>query len=289
MNQINFFIPDFYYKYTLNLRLINLLNEHPEYFHDNIKIGAVYGSFPGAIWNGGRWLGGITTSDNILATIEGLNDLGVPLRFTFTNCLLEDTHVYDAYCNLIMKYADNGKNEVLVNSSMLEQYLREKYPNFKYILSTTKCERDVNKINKACEKYDFVVPDYRDNPNDEFLSKLEHKDHIELLVNAYCPPSCTQRLKHYSVLSERQLKFDDCPDRIDCNFQYNSFFDTLEYPTVIKADELYGKYVNMGFFNFKIEGRTVHNMDLIESYVYYLVKPEYKDKVRYILVRATWN
>ena len=287
---INFYIPDFYYQYNLNIKLITLLKDHPEYFYDNIGIGAVYGTFPGAIWNGGRWLRGITTSDNIKATIEGFNNLNIPVRFTFTNCLLDDMHVYDAYCNLIMKCADNGQNEVLVNSESLENYLRNRYPNFKYILSTTKCERNIDKINEACSRYDLVVTDYRDNTNDEFLNGLIDKNKIELLINAYCPPTCTQRLKHYSILSENQLNFSDCKHNdIDCNAPSNSFFDILKYPTVIKVCDLYGKYVDMGFSNFKIEGRTLHAMDIIESYVYYMVKPEFKDKIRYTLVRSVWN
>lgn len=36
----------------------------------------------------------------------------------------------------------------------------------------------------------------------------------------------------------------------------------------------------MGFNNFKIEGRVLSKPNVIESYVYYLVKPEYRDRVR---------
>jgi hypothetical protein len=64
MNQkINFYLPDFYYKKDLNLELILLLKEHPEYFYDNINIGAVYGVFPGSIWNGGRLFPGTIVND----------------------------------------------------------------------------------------------------------------------------------------------------------------------------------------------------------------------------------
>ena len=51
---IYFHIPGFFEFYGINIRLIELMKEHPEYFYDNIKIGSVYGSFPSAIWNGGR-------------------------------------------------------------------------------------------------------------------------------------------------------------------------------------------------------------------------------------------
>ena len=36
----------------------------------------------------------------------------------------------------------------------------------------------------------------------------------------------------------------------------------------------------MGFCNFKIEGRVLHSANVIESYVYYMVKPEHRDRVR---------
>lgn len=67
------------------------------------------------------------------------------------------------------------------------------------------------------------------------------------------------------------------------------FYEILEYPTVIKVDDLYNKYLNMSFSNFKIEGRNLHSFNVIESYIYYLVKPNYKDLVRYELVKECWK
>lgn len=286
---INFYLPDFYYQYQLNIKLITMLQEHPEYFHDNIKIGAVYGSFPGAIWNGGRLMSGITDIENIKNTIAAFNDLGVPVRFTFTNCLVGKDQIYDTYCNMIMTCADNGMNEVLVNTEVLEDYLRDKYPNFKYLLSTTRCERDVDKINEACEKYYLVVPDFRDNVNFDYLNKLNHKDNIELLINAYCDPDCKMRPQHYQQLAADQMAFASRASFWGCDAMGRPFHEALKLPTVIKVEDLYTKYTDMGFSNFKIEGRTLHSYEIIESYVYYLVKSEYKDFVRHELVRYCWQ
>lgn len=36
----------------------------------------------------------------------------------------------------------------------------------------------------------------------------------------------------------------------------------------------------MGYENFKIEGRLMHPADILESYMYYMVKPEYRDMLR---------
>ena len=290
LNQkIKFYLPDFYYQYKLNKKLVELLHEHPEYFYDNIQISAVYGSFPSAIWNGGRLMTGTTTNDNIKNTIAGFNNIGIPVRFTFTNCLIEKEHVYDTYCNMIMDYANNGMNEVLVNSPILEEYLRNKYPNFKYILSTTRCERDINKINDACENYDLVVPDYRDNIDFDYLNKLKHKDKIELLINAYCDPDCKIRSKHYEQLSKDQITFAPYSTFTSCDVMGRAFMEAQKLPTVMKVEDLYGKYTELGFSNFKIEGRTLHSYEIIESYIYYLVKTEYKDIVRHDLVRHCWN
>jgi collagenase-like PrtC family protease len=248
----------------------------------------VYGTFPGAIWNGGRVFHGTTNADNIEQTIKGFNDLGVPVRFTFTNCLLEEKHVYDTYCNLIMEKANNGMNKVLVNSYVLEDYLRNEYPNFKYISSTTKCERSLDAINDACKKYDLVVTDYRDNVDDAFLSSLKHKDKIEILINANCNPACQRRSQHYTDLSARQLGFDNSPFSI-CSDERKSFYEVLNlYPTVLRDADM-KKFQEIGFSNFKIEGRTNHNADVIESYVYYMVKPEYRDEVRLKMIRELWR
>ena len=51
---MNFYLPDFYNKFQLNYTIITLFQSQPEYFNENIHIGAIYGSFPGMIWNGGR-------------------------------------------------------------------------------------------------------------------------------------------------------------------------------------------------------------------------------------------
>lgn len=55
---IKFHLPDFCGNYKMNLYLADTLNEHPEYFYDDIKIASSYGCFPPAAWNGGRTVTG---------------------------------------------------------------------------------------------------------------------------------------------------------------------------------------------------------------------------------------
>jgi collagenase-like PrtC family protease len=268
------------------MNVITKLLTDSEMFMDNISIGAVYGSFPGAYWNGGRVMNGITDKQNIRATINAFNDQNVPIRFTFTNQLINKSLLYDPYCNMIMDLANNGMNEVLVNSPLLEKFLREHYPNFKYVSSTTKCITDVDGINKECEKYDMVVMDYRNNLDIDFHSKLKYKDKIEILINACCSPSCTRRKEHYEYLSRCQIDMK-LADRF-CDILAKSFWDSLKFNTVIKVDDLYNYYVPQGFKNFKIEGRTLHPIDVIDAYMYYMVKPEYQNELRNKLIKILW-
>ena len=288
MKDINFYIPDFYYKNELNILLVRLIKEHPECFYNNVKIGAFYGSFPNCIWNGGRVCFGFSGKEQVEETINTYYELNIPLRFTFTNCLIEEKHLDDYYCNMILELANNKNNEILVNSPILEKYLRENYPNYKFILSTTRCERNIDKINEACEKYFLVVPDSRDNNNPAFFNQLKHKDKVELLTNPYCDPNCSYRKQHYTDLSRDQLELTQ-KAIVSCEVDKRSFFDITNMSHFISTDLIYKQYVPLGFEHFKIEGRTVHILDLIESYVYFLVKPEFKDQIRYVLIKSLWR
>ena len=57
------------------------------------------------------------------------------VNFSILRILLEEKHLYDTYCNLIMDMADNGMNQVLVNREVLGDYLREKYGSVSKVLT----------------------------------------------------------------------------------------------------------------------------------------------------------
>ncbi len=198
-HKIYWHLPGFCYFRLLNQVLMNLMKDYPDCFREGYCIGSVYGTFPGAIWNGGRAVFGITGKDDIAAILKIYNSRGIPVRFTWTNSLLEEKHVYDTYCNLIMKLADNGMNQVLVNQPVLEDYIRRNYPDFKLISSTTKRITDVKGLREELDKdYFLVVLDYDLNHNEEVLSAIQDKAYrIEILVNEVCYPGCPKRSEHY--------------------------------------------------------------------------------------------
>lgn len=279
---VKWHLPGFFLFFYLNQVVINLMKEYPEKFREGYQVGSVYGTFPGAIWNGGRAVFGITSKGDMKKIIDTFNRFEVPVRFTWTNPLIEEKHVTDTYCNLIMSQANNGKNEVLVNSPSLEEYLRANYPNFGFISSTTKRLTSLEAIKKELEgQYKLVVLDYDLNHNEEVLKELEPvADRIEILVDEICFPGCKKRSEHYRDEALMQLTYEKgtvfpCPNRTT----KPSFEECKKRPAFISNEEI-GSYIERGYTNFKIVGRGLPQEMVLESYLYYLVKEEEREFIR---------
>lgn len=291
-----FHLPDFVRHFKLNMILLEMLNRQPEIFYDGVEIASVYGTFPGSVWNGGRSFSGKIDAKSVQGILEKFNSRNIPLRFTFTNPHVGPEHLRDPFCNTCMKMADNGMNEVIVVSPLLEDYIRNKYPNFKITSSTCKQIEDMDKLCEELEKdYNLVVLDYNWNNKFEMLEKIPHKEKCELLVNACCTPNCKRRKEHYDFVGEYQIKITEHMKHPDEPFNFRDFecpqmgmalYQTIDYPTHISPKDIYNRYVPMGYENFKIEGRSVPDINILEAYVYYMIKPEYRDEARLFMLLA---
>lgn len=204
-----FHIPDIWVHKDLNLYLIDMIKNHPEFFYDDIEIASCYGCFPSALWNGGRALGGLALETQIQSTIKAFNDRNVPIRYTFTNPTLTEKDLKDKFCNHLCAIAENGFNELIVNKPFLEDYVRRNYPKFPLISSTVKQIEDYDQLMEEFKKdYKLVVLDYNWNNDFEKLDKIpqELRSRVEILINPYCTPHCKRRKQHYEVLGESQRK-----------------------------------------------------------------------------------
>ena len=295
-----FHLPGIYTHFKFNLIFATVLEQFPQYFRD-VEIASFYGAFPQSIWNGGRTQEGLCDKKYVKMVLNAFNEKGIPVRFTFTNPALEKKHLNDKFCNMVMSLANNGLNEAIVVSPILEEYIRKNYPKFKLTSSTCKRLDDGERLAAELEKdYSIVVVDYDLNNKFDILEKLPHKDKCEFLVNSNCRPACPNRAQHYYNVGVQQInyanhmrKYPDQPyDPIifgdgkdqNCPFFTRNIFDVRDLSTNIKPDDIWEKYLPMGFEQFKIEGRTAWLFNLIETYVYYMAKPEFADKARYTLI-----
>lgn len=208
---------------------------------------------------------------------------------------------------MVLSLANNGLNEVIVVSPLLEDYIRKNYPKYKITSSTCKRITDSQQLCSEVEKdYHIVVIDYDLNHDFDALSKISDKKKCELLVNACCNPECPIRSEHYKAIGLQQIayanhvrKYKNVPFNsenllrehpeiqrfADCPCSERSLFDIVSLKNHITPDEIWNKYIPMGFEQFKLEGRTFDTFNLIEHYMYYMAKPELKDRARYEFLR----
>lgn len=288
---MRFHLPSFTQHYSLNKMMIEYIRDTPEYFVDGLEIASVFGCFDGSIWNGGRGVGGEFDRKLTELVIKTFDELKIPLRFTFTNPLLTEEHLSDKNCNEIMKMADNGLNQVIVMSDILENYIRENYPNYKITSSTCKEIRDMDGVNAELDKpYSLVVLDYNWNNKFDELEKIKDKARCEILVNALCQPNCPRRGEHYKAIGKVQI--DRCNAAysavggnftfkdFECPFMSRTVYDITGLSTYISPEAIKEKYIPMGFNEFKLEGRSAGDIEMLETYLFYFSKPETRDKLR---------
>lgn len=301
--RVRFHLPDFSGKFRLNLMFVEMFRSSPQYFREGVEIASVYGVFPPSIWNGGRTQGGVCDKSFVRSVIKAFNDRGIPLRFTFTNPALEKKHLNDDFCNMVVNMANNGLNEAIVVSPLLENYFRKNYPKYKLTSSTCKRITDPQALAAELEKdYHIVVIDYDLNNKFDILKDVPRKADCELLVNACCEPGCKRRSAHYQSIGQQQIAYNahikkypnvpfdaskiDTQNFRDCPYSKRGIFEIRELSTHISPDDIWEKYVPMGFEQFKIEGRTAGTLNILETYMYYMIKPECRDEARFRLLSS---
>lgn len=294
---VKFHLPGLRYNYPLNMMILSMMKAGPEFFRDNIEIASFFGEFPTSRWGGGRFCNADQCDSNFIKMVVAeYNKAGVPVRYTYTNPDLNEHDLEDPYCNFCMEVADNGMNEVLVVNETLEKYIREKYPSFKVNSSTCKEIKNIDALNAELEKdYNLVVLDYNLNNQWDFLEQITDKERCEILINACCIPNCPKRGEHYKFIGQQQKvvlmnqklpkdKQIKVPHWYCEHGEKNTLYKIMSFPTYVSPDDIFEKYVPMGFRNFKIEGRTGYLFNLIECYCHWLMKPEKRDEGRLMLI-----
>lgn len=281
-----FHLPGLFEFYELYRLFLPLFREHREYFYDRCEIGSVYGAPADCIWGGGRIGFGEEDPKNVLALMR---EYGVSSRLTFSNSLLREEHLHDRKCNaLCALFEDGGKqqNGVIIHSELLLDYLRDQYPGFYFVSSTTKVLTDFREFRHEAEREEFryIVPDFRLNRAFRQLSALPGylKDKTEFLCNECCAFGCTERKQCYENVSRRNLG-EDCEEHVctsgDAGKGYR-FSEAMKNPGFIGYEEIRDIYLPMGFSNFKIEGRGLGSALILEFLLYYLAKPEHQIEIR---------
>lgn len=278
----NFMLPGFYEHYDLYVIILHIIKDHPEFLHEKSNIYCLYGNIPFCTWDGGRIFNSYqsATMEQMQHIQNVYNDIfNIKIRFVFTNGLLTEEDCYDRYNNIALSIFHSDKNEIVVNSPVLENYIIKNYPKYNLISSTTKCITNIEEVKQELnkEQYKLICLDYNLNHNQKLLDNLteQEKEKVELLVNPICGPGCPHRKEHYRLNSLFSLTYGKKYNLRNCTIEEGIFYP-VNWPTVIQPEELYTSYVNKGFKYFKLEGRTLSDLDNLLTFTKYLIKPEYQ-------------
>lgn len=278
---IDYTLPDFTVGLKRNLVFAQLMRDCPQFFFDDVRIQSVYGCFPGCVVNGGRaFVREPYTARRIEATFEALDERGIAARLTFTNMLVEERHLEDPYFNLILDAAADHGAGVIVYSDLVDEYVRSRHPHMERTLSTTREILDADELNRALGAFDLVVLNYNKNKDLAFLDRIERTEGLEVMANELCNPGCPHRNEHYLHNSRDQLEGTVTEFR-RCNLSGKDFFKLAPTsPTILTNDDVRMLHARYGVPRFKIVGRGVAADVNLESYLYYLVRPEHRAGLR---------
>ncbi len=286
MNKIaHFHLPGLFEFYDFYSVFLPVFSEHREYFYDWCDIASIYGSSGDCLWGGGRVENGTANPENVFALLQSY---GISARLTFSNSLLKKNHLVDKKCNSLCKIFQTAKVQsgIIIHSDLLLEYLRQNYPQFYFVSSTTKVLTNFDDFEKELNGTDFkfVVPDFRLNKMYKNLDNLTpcQKNKVEFLCNECCWIGCKERKICYETVSRKNLG-ETCSEHI-CkapggNHGYK-FSLAMKNPSFISLQDIQDFYIPHGFSNFKIEGRGLGSAILLEFLLYYLTKPEYQLQVR---------
>lgn len=286
VNYAYFHLPGLYEFYDFYREFLPVYFNHKEFFFDWCKIGSIYGAPKDCLWSGGRTSDADASNKDVLNLIK---EYKISARLTFSNSLLNETNLKDLKCNNLCNLFNDENNGIIIYSDLLLDYIKEHYPKFYFVSSTTKVIINFEGLLKELNNKDFkyVVPDFRLNKAfDKFESlNQSQKNKMEFLCNECCYIGCKERKQCYENVSRKNLGLEPINDVCkapDLNYGY-SFSKTKKNPSFISLDDIKNKYMPLGFSNFKIEGRGLGSALLLEFILYYMTKPEYQINVRELL------
>ena len=266
------------------LPIIKMREHYPEIYYENRVISEIYGSFPGAIWNGRtpNYGGPSFTIQEIDKIRRDIENLGLSLNLTWNNHLVSGTDVYDRFCNSITEVFHNGKHSITVASPELFKYLKEKYPNFTYYQSVISTSNDKEGLVKKDSDFDYFLWTRSLNNNWEELNKvpMEERPYIEFLCNDACTPIC-KRMGHYNIVNKQLLNRSDERYFIGtyCTIDHDFIrYNAKRWPVTIGPEHI-DKYLENGYQHFKLCSRGDQKAILALKIIPYLVKPEYVEDV----------
>lgn len=223
-------------------------------------------------WNCGRVLKHMMReAEEVRAAGLEYERRNIAVYLTFTNLLLQEKHMKDAYgnamCIFFSRHNPTGRNSIIMANDVLRDHIRREYPKLKLVSSILKITNGGGKgrldaYKRLADEYDEVMVHPDDVLNYDLLEKIEDKERHILLINEYCIRNCPIRPLHYKSLSESALAFISYDSSTfekkqatnGCRNLYTLLADEHKSVLALNTPEIQ-RLRDMGFRHFKVQGR----------------------------------
>lgn len=274
---IYFVLPDFIEKNRVNNFLIDLSRNNLNYFKGPIYFTQISGCFPYSIWNG--------SLNSNYSKGFGYLDLynfqsKYPIRLDCSNLLIEDNDFFNVFQNLILKRFENSSFQIEISNLKLLNYIKEKYPNYRYIFSE-KADLlnrfDINLINSFLDfqEFDFIKLPIRFNKDQELLKNIKNPSKIEIIINPLCYDSCIKKDACVIAENNAQINYSE----LSC---YKYCCNIIPKPELLKNILHFEDLMNLekeykiNHFSFQNMPQFKNDIDLLNFYIKYFIKEEYQ-------------
>lgn len=202
------------------------------------------------------------------------------MRLVCSNLFIQQQDCFDKFGNLVLSLCENNKNNIIVGSTHLEDYIRNKYPKYNFISSTTKCLNNNEEIlNELKKDYVLVCLPYNKNFDFQLLQNIPNdlKSKVELLINEKCYINCPIRQKHYIEISKANYLYNHWyVNEFAC---FNNNLKTWSQTAIIPYEKL-NQYIDLNIQYFKLEGRAgASALVVLQDIITYSVKPEWQLRI----------
>ncbi len=271
MPTINIILPSFFDNGAICKFFAEQFSMQKNKFYDFIGKISFMGSFPYFLWDDEGLIKQYIPRENIQNELAIQKTNKISLYLNCSNSKLTQEHFQDLYCNTIFDLAKENSLYAVVNNIELAEYLKNKFNYVKLVyLKEKKAEYE--------DLFDYYKIDFSLNNKNLILNK-EPKEKYIVQLNSYCKNDCNCLDKR----SIDKLRFEAYPS-FNCDNYADSFEETKHTDSFVSIDTMQD-LMKKGFTEFIIADNKKDKYELLESCIYYLIKPEFQNEIRLLLLR----
>jgi hypothetical protein len=273
--EYNLILDNTFLDFALIKQLDILKYKYPQAFYENQRSLSLFFTFPYTIWSKGHRNEPFMPYENIENELSWLRNKKIKIFYEFENTNVKPNHFNDRYSNIVLDITKKNELFAVVQNLQLANYLKEQYPNI------TLVESSINKSIKINNPFEMCMIDYRTLR--QCKNEITEKEKYIVMLNSFCDNT----YRCVNLTSNSHLNYE-IERPLHCVHRVDKFLDSKMNNNFISIENLQN-LVEDGFVHFFVKSDIPNRFEKIETYVYYLIKPEFQDVVKLELVKEFFN